>query len=564
MAMLRRKNEVSGPVVGVSAVIDGREEAMKRQEARVRKVARMVAELVDKEFPHIDGKPAHVVLADELVKDAASACRVGRQFRHEGVEVLLSYDDVWAYPGELEGLLLQNISMGQIPVAHVSGNSATWPGVVYACAATGMLAQWGYLVHRIVGDVTEKGGLAMDFTAELKADLLDWLAAATTFADMWGTPYASFGGHSMNMETGLAHVIPARRYFGINTIHIDMMELRGRIEAGRYEAESKELLRWLQKMMPGRIHQESVHGDREDNLDRLQYQCQMYLAMKEIMAELGATVGGFQGQRQWTDYLPTGDVPEAILNDNFDHTGRKLPLAFATENDFNRGLTQRLCLGLSRGLPAIFMDFRKAYLPTDPLLVKHASARDRKVIDAGGGVVDFCNSGNHPPFYAGLDEEDPARNYAHVNLWPVIQSYFPGGGFSVEFNAAACDMLFSGLALRPDNTFVLQASMGRSVTLSRALSQAINGASDPTWPHLYGVFADDLKTVLDTWHSNHAVGMVAREPERARRRIQYWADIARVPLIAYDSVTAGGRTLPLQYQMFGGQVAGAGALGPRG
>ncbi len=564
MVMLRSKEEVSGPVIGVSAVIDGREAAMKKQQARVEKVAHMVASLVDEESEHIDGKRSHVVLADELVKDAASAQRVGRQFRSEGVEVLICYDDVWAYPGELEGLLLQNISVGQIPTAHVSGNSAAWPGVVYACAATGMLAQWGYLVHRIVGDVTEENEMPVEFSPGLKADLLDWLAGATTFADMWGTPYASLGGASMNMETGLAHVIPARRYFGINTIHIDMLEIRGRIDSGTYDDESGQLRQWLQEMMPGRIHSESVHGDREDNLDRLKYQCQMYLAMKEIMAELGASVGGFQGQRQWTDYLPTGDVPEAILNDPFDHTGRKLPVAFATENDFNRGLTQRVCIGLSRGLPAIFMDFRKAYLAADPLLQAHADAEDRKIIETYGGLVDFCNSGNHPPFYAALDEQDPAKNYATVNLWPVIRSYFPGGGFSVEFNAAACDMLFCGLALRPDGTFVIQGSLGKSVALSARVSKTINTASDPTWPHLYGVFEDDIAAVVSTWHSNHAVGMVAAEPARAKRRLQYWADIARVPLIAYDSVVTGGRTVPLQYQMYGGQVPGASALGPRG
>ena len=562
--MPRKQEEVSGPVIGVSAVIDGREAAMRQQQARVERVAHMVADLVDEEFPHVDGRRSHVIIADELVRDAASAQRVGRQFRHDGVEVLVCYDDVWAYPGELEGLLLQNISVGQIPVAHVSGNSAAWPGVVYACAATGMLAQWGYLAHRIVGDVVEEEGTPVDFSPALKADLLDWLAAATTVADMWGTPYASFGGASMNMETGLAHVIPARRYFGVNTIHIDMMEIRGRIESGKYEDESRQMLEWLQEMMPGRIHSESVHGDRQENLETLRYQCGMYLAMKEIMAELGATVGGFQGQRQWTDYLPTGDVPEAVLNDPFDHTGRKLPTAFATENDFNRGLTQRVCLGLSRGLPAIFMDFRKAYLAGDPLLREHAGTEDERTISIYGGVIDFCNSGNHPPFYAALDREDPAKNYATVNLWPVIQSYFPGGGLSVEFNAAPCDMLFCGLALRPDGTYVIQGALGKSVALSEGLAKAINTASDPTWPHLYGVFGDDTKAVIETWHSNHAVGMLAAQPERARRRLQYWADIARVPLVAYGSVTTGGRTVPLQYQMYGGQIPGASALGPRG
>jgi len=564
MVMLRKKAEVSGPVIGVSAVADGRDAALKKQKARVEKMAGMLAKYISDEFPHIDGKPSPVVLADELVRDAASARRVGRRFRAAGVQVLICYDDVWAYPGELECLLLQNISMGQIPVAHVSANSAAWPGVVYAFAATGMLAQSGYFAHRIVGDVVERDGAPQGFSEGLKADLSDWLAAATTFADMWGTPYASFGGHSMNMETGLAHVIPARRYFGLNTIHIDMMEIRGRIESGRYDDEGRKVLAWLKRMMPGRIHTESPDWNADDLLASLLYQCKMYLAMKEIMAELGATVGGFQGQRQWTDYLPTGDVPEAILNDCFDHTGRKLPVAFATENDFNRGVSQRVSLGLSRGLPAIFMDFRKAYLEGDPLLAQQATAEDRKAIKEHGGVVDFCNSGNHPPFYAAQSTKSARANYRTVSLWPVVKSYFPGGGFSVEFNAAACGMLFSGLTLRPDGAFVMQASMGKSVELSGKLATAINNASDVTWPHLYGVFDDDMKQIVDTWATNHAVGVPAADPARAKRRMQYWADIARVPLVAYDSVAKGGRTVPLQYQMYGGQIAGAAAVGPRG
>jgi len=564
MALLRKKSEVSGPVIGVSAIIDGREAAMKAQKARVETMLRMLGTFVSDEFTHIDGRPSHVVVADELVHDAASAQRVGLAFRLAGVEVLVCYDDVWAYPGELEGLLLQNVSMGQIPVAHVSGNSAAWPGVVYNFAATGMLAQWGYFVHRIVGDLVEKNGTPTGFAQGFKDDVLDWLAAATTFADMWGTPYASFGGHSMNMETGLAHVIPARRYFGLNTIHIDMMEIWGRAKSEKYDDEAGELLAWLKGLMPGRIHTDSRDWKASDLMDTLLYQCKMYLAMKEIMKELGATVGGFQGQRQWTDYLATGDVPEAILNDPFDHMGRKLPVAFSTENDFNRGVSQRILLGLSGGLPAIFMDFRKAYLAGDPLLAKNAAPKDKKTIDRYGGVVDFCNSGNHPPYYAALSLDSAAKNYKTIHLWPVVKNYFPGGGFSVEFNAAEFDMLFCGLALRPDGAFAMQGTLGRSVTLSDKLSKAINNASDRTWPHLYGVFDDSMKAVIDTWCCNHAVGVPAFAPERMKRRLQYWADIARVPLVAYDSITTGGRTVPLQYQMYGGQVDGTGALGPRG
>lgn len=38
------------------------------------------------------------------------------------------------------------------------------------------------------------------------------------------------------------------------------------------------------------------------------------MGFKEEAQEHNALVGGFQGQRQWTDYAPNGDFPEAILN----------------------------------------------------------------------------------------------------------------------------------------------------------------------------------------------------------------------------------------------------------
>lgn len=38
-----------------------------------------------------------------------------------------------------------------------------------------------------------------------------------------------------------------------------------------------------------------------------------------------AILGGFQGQRMWTDWLPNGDFTEAILNSSFDWNGKKEP-----------------------------------------------------------------------------------------------------------------------------------------------------------------------------------------------------------------------------------------------
>ena len=310
---------------------------------------------------------------------------------------------------------------------------------------------------------------------------------------MWGTPYASFGGHSMNMETGLAHVIPARRYFGLNTIHIDMMEIWGRIKGGKYDKEAGDVVAWLTQDDARPHHTRIARTGRRPSSRRASTtSAKMYLAMKEIMGELGATVGGFQGQRQWNDYLPTGDVPEAILNDTFDHTGRKLPIAFATENDFNRGVSQRISVGLPGGLPAIFMDFRKAYIAGDPLLRKNAAEQGQEGHRRSSAASsDFCNSGNHPPFYGGAVAGRPGGELQERKPLAGHQVLLPGRrllGRVQRRRRATCSSRAS--ALRPDGAFVMQAAMGKSVPLSDKLAKAINTASDPTWPHLYGVFDD--------------------------------------------------------------------------
>ena len=51
-----------------------------------------------------------------------------------------------------------------------------------------------------------------------------------------------------------------------------------------------------------------------------------------------AIAAGFQGQRQWTDFYPNCDFPEAMLNTSFDWNGAREPYILATENDVLNGL----------------------------------------------------------------------------------------------------------------------------------------------------------------------------------------------------------------------------------
>ena len=75
-----------------------------------------------------------------------------------------------------------------------------------------------------------------------------------------------------------------------------------------------------------------------------------------------AIVSGFQGQRQWTDFLPNGDFSEAILNSSFDWNGIRAPIMVATENDALNGVSM-LFGNLLTNTAQIFADVRTYWSP---------------------------------------------------------------------------------------------------------------------------------------------------------------------------------------------------------
>ena len=83
---------------------------------------------------------------------------------------------------------------------------------------------------------------------------------------------------------------------------------------------------------------------------------------EEEMVGHNAIAGGFQGQRQWTDFYPNCDFPEAMLNTSFDHNGAREPYILATENDVLNGLGM-LFMKLLTNRAQMFADVRTYWSP---------------------------------------------------------------------------------------------------------------------------------------------------------------------------------------------------------
>ena len=156
-----------------------------------------------------------------------------------------------------------------------------------------------------------------------------------------------------------------------------------------------------------------------------------------------AIASGFQGQRQWTDYMPNGDFMEAILNSSFDWNGIRKPYIMATENDSLNGVAM-LFGYLVTNQAQVFSDVRTYWSPDAVERVTGYKPTGK----AENGFIHLINSGSSALDGSGQQEKDgkPAmkpfweiteeemKKCLKATDWPAANyDYFRGGGYSSPF-----------------------------------------------------------------------------------------------------------------------------------
>ena len=133
---------------GVCAASDPRIDAESRQ--RCVNIVEMVADVVAENVRTPDGAGVGAVWSPVLIDGERQADIVAAQFRQAGVDAIICAPDTWAFP-QLTLISLLAHFPANMPVNITCGNSGPKPGVVYAHAANGALAQSGRLTHLNVG-----------------------------------------------------------------------------------------------------------------------------------------------------------------------------------------------------------------------------------------------------------------------------------------------------------------------------------------------------------------------------------------------------------------------------
>jgi L-fucose isomerase len=554
----KRSLKPSGVTFGVFAACDPRIDQESRD--RTRNIVEILAGILAREVKMPDGSPVQVVWASTLVDGEKQADIVARQFLESGVGVLVCAPDTWAFP-QLTLLSLLAHLPSDMPLNITCGNSAPKPGVVFAHAANGALAQSGRLAHLNVGNWPDTG-LKPEPSPETVKALIDWCYAAMTYAGLKGRRVLVFGHDSMGMETALSHVIPTRNSFGLEITRLDMKLLADMLNKGAYKArELKELRTWVTESLGSRLDLSQEKGS-----EKLDQSLAMYLIMRDLTADVNAVGGGFMNQLEWGSDtrgipLPICDLAESLMNSTFDHQGGKSVVPFATEADTQGLLTMLFKTWLSGGHPPLFMDFRKVWEPWEiQELARSLKIRvAKKDTWSVRGLVDGDNSGSASLNWAARPGSSIAEIMKKVSMPGAELDYFPGGGNSVSFTSpGGIEGIASRLAYSElSGMFSMVWDEAYTVDLPAKLARAVAESSNPTWPHTWVVpqYASMLE-YKQYAPANHFHMTWDLEPAR----LEYWMDLANVLSVAPwqarpDFIEGVDRPIPLLYLINGGEDA---------
>ncbi|MEO9003081.1 MAG: L-fucose isomerase, partial [Ginsengibacter sp.] len=445
---MKQKNKY--PKIGIRPIIDGRLGGVRESlEDTTMKMAQNVAALYSSELKYPDGSPVECVIADTCIGGVHEASLCAQKFEASNVGVSLSVTPCWCYGSETMDM------NPALPKAIWGFNGTERPGAVYLAATLAAHNQMGLPAFGIYGrDVQDLGD--ENVPGDVKDKLLNFAKAGLAVAIMRGKSYLSIGSVSMGIAGSMVTPSLFREYFGMRNEYVDSSEVFRRIQKDIFdEEEYQKALKWTKEnCKEGEdFNPKEKQFSREQKDKDWEFVVKMTLIIKDLMTgneklrDKGfgeeaqghnAIVSGFQGQRQWTDFLPNGDFSEAILNSSFDWNGIRAPYMVATENDSLNGVSM-LFNYLLTNTAQIFADVRTYWSPDAVERV----AMWKPDGAAANGFIHLINSGSATldgsgqqakdgkpvmkPFWEISEEE--ANNCLKATTWyPANNGYFRGGG----------------------------------------------------------------------------------------------------------------------------------------
>ena len=528
------------PVIGIRPVIDGRRGPLKVRESledQTMAMAQAAKKLFEENLCYSNGEPVKVIISDTTIGRVAESAACANQFKKAGVDITLTVTPCWCYGSE-------TMDIDPMTIKGVWGfNGTERPGAVYLASVLATHAQKGLPAFGIYGHDVQNLDEVTNIPADVQEKLLRFGRAAVAVATMRGKSYLQIGSICMGIGGSIIDSAFIESYLGMRVESVDEVEIIRRMTEGIYdEAEYQKALAWTKEHCKEGWDKnpEFVRSSPEKKEEQWEFTVKMYLIIKDLlngnpnlpkgceeeMVGHNAIAAGFQGQRQWTDFYPNCDYPEALLNSTFDYNGAREPYILATENDVLNGLGM-LFMKLLTNRAQMFSDVRTFWSPE---ACKRASGYDvTGVAKENGGFIHLINSGataldacgecrdeNGNPVMKRWWEvtDEDIETMTKATTWPAADNgYFRGGGFSSSFTTRAempATMIRLNLVkgLGP----VLQIAEGWTVRLPDEVTDVLMKRTDPTWPCTWftprcdgksGSAFEDAYAVMNNWGANH-------------------------------------------------------------
>ncbi len=525
------------PVIGIRPVIDARCGALNVRESlegQTMSMAQAARKLFEDNLKYPNGEPVRVVIADTTIGRVAESVACATKFRKLGVNITLTVTPCWCYGSE-------TMDMERETIKGIWGfNGTERPGAVYLAAVLAAHAQKGLPAFGIYGkdvqDADERG-----IPQDVQEKLLRFGRAAVAAAYMRGKCYLQIGSACMGIAGSFINADFFEEYLGMRVESIDEVEVLRRIEQEIYDKDEYErAMQWVRKYCKEGFDKnpKELQRSSEQKVKDWEFSVKSACIIKDLMhgnenlpvgreeERLGhhAIAGGFQGQRQWTDFLPNTDFAEAILNSSFDWNGAREPIVLATENDTLNAVSM-LFGKLLTGRAVMFSDVRTYWSKESVERVTgyrlEGKAKEAggflHLINSGASALDFCgeskndkNCGTVKPFWK-MQEKDIQACLKATSWNSADLGYFRGGGYSSRFvtnSEMPVTMLRVNLVkgLGP----VLQLVEGWTVRLPEQVTETLWKRTDYTWPCTWFVPRVSEKNafknayeVMNRWGANH-------------------------------------------------------------
>lgn len=517
-------------VIGIRPIVDRMQHGVREsQEEHAMQLALNVASLISDNVFDRHGHAVKCIIADTTIGGAAEAAACARKFALNDVCASITVTPAWCYASEV-------IDMdARIPKAIWGVNGTDVPGAVTLAAAIGTCSQKGLPIYAIYGQDIQDANDA-NIPDDVREKILRFARAALCLAQMKDRSVLSIGSVSMGMSASALEAAFFEDYLGMRAEYCDMTEVYRRIEKGIYDkSEYNNALYWVSKnCIEGK---NACQATQEQKKTTWGYAIKMAMVVRDLMVgnsfladgatnedKMGrnALIAGFEGAREWSDFLPNGDFMETILNSSFDWNGCREPHIVATEND-TLNAASMLFGNLLTNTAQIFTDVRAYW---SPKAVKRVTGQDLPK-SAENGLIHLINSGptcidgtgaqsynGEPvikPFWK-ITDQDVNNCLEATRFYPHSSGGWACGGFTTKFlTKPGMPMTMIRINMLKNVGPVLQLAQGFTVNLPDEVHRVIDNRTDPEKPTTYfvptltgkGAFSS-VYDVMANWGANHA------------------------------------------------------------